>query len=228
MARTAAKGSTDIGTLNSAECLSRALHGLGQVEEAQDLLEDVYHRLVARFGQEHTRSLVAGNDLGEILLDRLSDDAEETALAESQSAEVNTRVLNGLQTERNLLHRRNRRSQSASTSSVESLLTKRYIEDMARRHPAFGALFPIYLPWTSPRITRSLNSRQGQNSQLGLFEETALEHPYLQKLAKAVLIVSSVFKGFETRLRADQNSMPDAFQFAEQLGPQLLRLINSP
>jgi tetratricopeptide (TPR) repeat protein len=203
MARTTAKGSTDIATLDSAECLSKALHGLGRMEEAQELLEDVYHHLVARFGQEHTRSLVAGKDLGGLLLDRLNESEGESPPAEPLLAEMDTLDIEESQTAHSSRRRRKRLTESASTASLEWYLTKRYIGDIAKRHPMFGFLFPPIMPYILPRSERSQNSRHGQNSQLLMFEEAARENPFLQRLAKAVLVVSSVFKGFEARLQTD-------------------------
>jgi tetratricopeptide (TPR) repeat protein len=224
VARTAAKASADIGTLDSAECLSRALYGLGRVEEAWELLEDVYDQFVARFGQEHTRSLMAGKDLGQLLLDRLRPISErEASTAEPQPAESNDAGVEEQQIARNSHRRRRRSPENISTGSIESYITRRYI---ASKSPLLRMLLlqPSFDPESSRR-EESWRRVYEQRSQLAIFEEVAGENPFLQELAKAVSVVSSVFKGFETKLNADKASMPHAFQFAEQLGPQLLRVI---
>ncbi|KAE8450360.1 hypothetical protein EG329_006434 [Mollisiaceae sp. DMI_Dod_QoI] len=217
VSRTAAKGSTDVGTLESAECLAKALYGIGRVKEAQDLLEEVYHHVVARLGREHVRSLNVGKDLGRLLLERLDAvDEDETAPSESAPSEIDQVEVEEPNLQRSERSPRRHRSRKSSSGSIDWYITERY--------PLLKPLLQIDPLSESPRRERTSN-RNELTSRLATLEDAAAEAPALQSLAKALLVVSSVFKAFHARMVSDDAPMPNAFQFAEELGPQQLRLI---
>ncbi|CZR68382.1 uncharacterized protein PAC_18281 [Phialocephala subalpina] len=227
ISRTAAKGSTDVGTLESAECLAQALYGLGRVEEATDLLEEVYHQLVARLGREHTRSLVVGKDLGNLLLERLSNVRErmplpaetippETLPATTPSVTENQPTAEEHHEGRHL-QRQRRHNSEGTAEGIEWYITQRY--PLLKKILQSGPLSE------SPRRERSQDHNDEASSELRIFEDASRDDLVLQALAKPLLVVPAVFKAFEAKLSVDRESMPDAFHFATELGPQLLRLI---
>ncbi|RDW58115.1 hypothetical protein BP6252_13526 [Coleophoma cylindrospora] len=266
--RTAARGSMDIATLESAECLSKALCGLGRLEEGLELMEEVYHHSIVRLGKEHPRSLIIGRDLGQLLLKRLSDISEtDTSSPESLSAAASQLLAEEEQLSRHP-RTQQRPGQKGASRRIEWYMTERYppLKSVLQRSPAsesprrekpekfngelslhpevleaaanedrvLQGLYEAFFSKFSFLHNSSFVSSHGEKlesvggesaSQLAVFEVVAREDPVVQGLAKAFLVLSSVFKAFESRLNTATDSTLDAFQFAESLGPQLLKLI---